>query len=230
MLWGGMSGSETALCLMGVVEPTERSRSFTKLTTVGGHMNILEILKRQLESYEKALIPIFEERDRLNEKILELVNERDKIKNKISNHLLKAIPKTPSKITKEQWEWLLHTDGEEGEVKYKAKSEILLKLGFSHFGYHQETKQPSLSIGVLDKVKAGFKILSPHLKPVTVIDRTKEIGLRFEVGGIQEGTISVLYVHKKGDAILYINGYQTQKFKNFDAFVDWYKKTGGNNE
>jgi hypothetical protein len=112
-------------------------------------------------------------------------------------------------------------------VRYKFCQSIIEKLGFSSFGFWEETAQTSIQVSKygfnLEKIKTGFKILRKHLKPMTVEShQSTETGIRFSVNGLSEDT-SVLYVHKKGDAVLYETRYSTPKtFLSFNEFADWY--------
>lgn len=190
--------------------------------------NIDEWKKDFYEVTEK-LDKVFKERDLLDKQITVLHARRDMIVNSISTIKLSSIPtETPEKITKGQWEWLLHTTNNDGQVRYKARNAVIESLGFYAFGYNPEVSQPAFSISkyTSDKIKEGFKVLAPHLKPVTVTDRiakTTETGIRFSVTDIKEDITSVLYVHKNGKCTLYITKYETKKFDSFDEFWNWYK-------
>ena len=184
-----------------------------------------EQITERISDIDLKLEPLRKQCGILERKILKLCKSRTKLVEEKDSLLIKSFPGDAHDFTKEQWFWLLERGRQDSSsVRYEFCNRVLSQLGFGGFGYLSETNQPSLSISDYSKVKEGFKIIKKYLKPVTVEGfQSTETGLRFEVHGIDENTTSILYVHKKDDAVLYITKYSgTKEFKNFDAFVDWY--------
>jgi hypothetical protein len=187
--------------------------------------------KQKIELITLELDPLLKEYHRLGKKIDKLIKERRKWQEQIDKEISGEISKDLGKISDEQWEWILCENIEnETSVHLSCRDNILRQLGFGSLGHHQETHQTALLISEYHKseaVKEGFKVLQKYMQPVTVTDighhKTTEKGLCFYVSGLNDNTTSVLYIHEKGDAILYEDRWRSpQKFDNFDKFVDWY--------
>jgi hypothetical protein len=188
-------------------------------------MNSLDIKK-----IDKELGPLYKEKEKLEKKISSLYHKRLAIKNQIDLEYSKKIPENVSKITKQQWEWILSAGHGESQVQYKFSSKILEeKFGFYRTGFRPETKQTALNISQYGlntiKLLEGFEYLKKYLKPVTIEDKRHgtETGIRFEVSGLDDSYSSVIYIHKDKTVALYQTSYSSVKnFKNFKEFLNWY--------
>jgi hypothetical protein len=182
-----------------------------------------------LEQIEEELKTLYKQQDVIQKRIMELCNLRTKIVEQMGSEIIKEIPENIRQISDKQWKWILEKGHNEGQLHYNFCQKIIEDLGFGNcMGFLLQSHQPSISISKysnFEKIKEGFEIIKKHLKPVTVKGHTTETGLRFEVHDLEEDTTSILYVHKKGDAIIYIDRYNTKKFKSFNEFVNWYKDT-----
>lgn len=195
--------------------------------------------KQKIKLISEELVSLLKEYHQLGNKITKLIKEKEKWQKQIDEEIVEKIPKDLKKISDRQWEWILgENDESETTVHLNCRDDVLRQLGFNSLGHHQETKQTALLISEYSKseaIKEGFKVLQKYIEPITVTDvhhhKTTEKGLCFYVSGLKDNTTSVLYVHEKGDAILYEDRWRSPiKFNSFDDFVDWYfsvVKTGG---
>lgn len=181
---------------------------------------------QQKAAIEAEIEVLCKKRDALNNKISKLVDQQTKINSQENVAFIKTISSDLSKITSKQWQWILA--GPAGMERLDFCRALYEKLGFSYMGYWQESMQVNLTIQKYgfapDKVKAGFKILKKHLKVMTIKShQSTETGIRFTVCSLTDNANSALYVHRKGDVVLYKDRYSdAMKFRNFAAFVDWY--------
>lgn len=179
-----------------------------------------------LKQIKEELALLYKQHNSIDKKIQKLVKTREKLTDQKASEYIKKIPEDLNKISDEQWKWILNESGG-GMVQHRFCTKIIESFGFSRFGMYPETKQPCIKIYKhkydANKIKEGFRLLRKHLKPVTVIGYSTETGIRIEVNDLIEDITSVLYVHKEGDVVLYVDlGREPEKFKDFNEFADWY--------
>ena len=99
----------------------------------------------------------------------------EKIKNQKVINLWENIDTSDlTKISKEDWEWILYHYHDETELQYKKNTEFLNKLGLYTLGFHEESKQFAFSVSfnqidTAEKIKKwlkSFLIVFPYIKPI----------------------------------------------------------------
>ena len=200
-----------------------------------------------IKEIELEIKNIHDKIEALNKKLIPLINQRQSLQDKDSAEFIKTIPADLSKISPKQWRWILEAGHHiQGKVRSEYCNAIIEKLGFGVSGYWQETSQFALYIfprqdlaqqakmsgqsefRCLEKVLVGFQLIKKHLIPTEVEShQSTETGIRIAVHDLEENTISVLYVHQKGDVTLYKNRWsEPKKFSNFRTFIKWYAPVG----
>lgn len=185
-------------------------------------------MEKTLKEIELEIESIQETKESLDKKLTVLIKKRQKLQDQDATEFIKGIPSELSEISPKQWRWILEAGHHiQGRVRSDFCDSVIQKTGFGVSGYWQETSQSALYINPghdLEKVMAGYKVIRKHLIPVKVEShQSTEEGIRFAIHGLTENMTSVLYVHKKGDAALYVDRWsEAKKFGNFYSFIHWY--------
>jgi len=186
-----------------------------------------EDIVKLLEDIKSYLDILFKAQTKLNNQIVSLRNDEDKLRCERDNRKIKKFYKSPKRFTEEQWLFILEAGNNISESQYRYSQTVMESLGFSAFGYHQDTNQKILGISEYRKNKklpANFELFKAYVKPVTVTDRMqgRETGIRITVTGLCEDETSVIYVKKDGGVTLYISRYDEKKqFQSFQHFIHW---------
>jgi len=176
------------------------------------HKEILEKLK---PLHRKATI--------INGSIAKHNKRLREIEEAIDLEYSKGIPDDPSKVTDDQWAWILKAGERETQVQYAFHKKFFKSLYRS--GFVPETDQIAFCLPFynLNKEEMLFEvsILVKHLKPFTF--SLDETGIRFLAQDLSEGNTSVLYIHSDESVALYTSrNAPRQDFKDFPSFLDWY--------
>ena len=84
--------------------------------------------QQKIQEVTDKLGPLYKEKELLEKKIIRLFNQRKKLKNDLSADFSATIPLDLSKITKEQWEWILYGGHDETESQYNFLGKIIKSL------------------------------------------------------------------------------------------------------
>jgi hypothetical protein len=196
----------------------KRKRKMSKIMTIEEIDQALESLRKQSAS--------------INRKTTILWNKRQKLAEEQDTLISSQIPEDYMKVSKEQWKWILYKDNQESMTKHTFQENFLhTNFGFNTMGYWHETNQCCLTIYDAEKTRLGIKILKKYLKPVTFTNSITEIGIPFQIFDINEDSTSILYLYEDDTTVLYEDRWSNpKKFKNYDAFIDWYIQFKKNKE
>jgi hypothetical protein len=181
-----------------------------------------------VDHFDEELKPLYKQTKYLNNQISKLCEEREDLKDKITQEAINNLPENFRELTDKQRQWVLKVNS--GMAFYHYQEKVLQSLGLYSFGYNPETKQRIISISEYGfdkkKVLKGLHLLMRYLKPETVTDdrhKTTETGIRIMLTGLVEDTTSVFYVHKAGNVTLYESTYSDpKKFESIEKLLEWY--------
>jgi len=177
------------------------------------------------------------QQEAIGKKLIRNYKQIEKLLDKESEEFVKKIPKTLSRISAEQWKWILKMNHEiSSRVRYDYCSQLLEKAGLYSSGFQTETEQRAFVIGLyysteekrMRVMKKNFKIIMPHLKEITVNEvRGREIGIPLQIfsDSIGDDVTPIAYIKKKtGKVRLYTCKYsEVKKLNSFDDLVDYFR-------
>jgi len=180
-----------------------------------------------IKKIDKQLKPLNAQLKKLEKQTTFLYAQKKDLKNQIDLDFIKTIPEDLSKITNQQWSWILFAGHVETEAQFEFQNKILRQIGFNRSGFRPETNQVAVMISQyglkIDKLNEGFEYLKKHLSPLTVEDKRHKTGICIEVTGLDDSYRSVIYIHKNETVALYKSSYdQGKEFKTFKDFLNWY--------
>lgn len=142
-------------------------------------------LKKEVSKKEEEIKKIAQEISPLQTTMSRLYAEREKLQEELNDTIIKNT-KRPD------WEWILHEEGPQGQVRYKYAQKQLANLGLRASGYYPDTKQRAIQISLikgdpnsLKSIKKGLKIILPYVKELKTGDLA-----RYKVISIFEHTLS----------------------------------------
>lgn len=187
-------------------------------------------LIQELESVSKILDLLFKSQNDVNKKIIASREIQSKLKCELDGRRIKKFYKDPKKFTEEQWLFILEDGYYTSQIQSEYSKRIIEKLGFSTFGFYEETGQRLLSInrysrGTLPKTPYNFNLFKNYLKPVKITGGPfgeTEFGIRMAIHNIEDDVTSVIYIKNNGKIILYRTRYSSKKtFESFEHFIKW---------
>lgn len=199
-------------------------------------MDTKEDIDREYKDIQDKLKPLIRKMLIVNESIVKYNKRLREIEEVIDSNYIKDIPSDPTKITDEQWAWILKAGHQETKAHYGYQKTILKYFGRD--GFLPETEQVALRIQTYSFNKEGliseFNLLKKHIIPHTFKDRYRggsETGIRITTNGISEDSSSAIYILEDGSVALYTSPYASRQcFNDFPSFLDWYAEKLSDNE
>jgi hypothetical protein len=186
-------------------------------------------LEQEYDEIQKKLVPLYRRLATVTNSVRKYTTRAQEIKEELDLEYSKKIPSDHSKITNEQWAWILKAGGRETKVQYAFHKRFFKSMYRN--GYAPETEQIAFCLPFYnlnkEEVLAEFSILVKHLKSHTFSDKNRrgeyETGIRFQVNDLCDGTTGVVYIHSDESVTLYASrNAPRQDFKDFLSFIDWY--------
>lgn len=155
----------------------------------------------KIEALEQKRETLCGERDSLNDKIVKLSKQIEKLRGKKEKEQMKQ-PMTPI----QKMEYFLFEDGSVSGDRYKAREKYWQDKGLWHSGYFPETQQINLKMmlykGVKDNLEQTISSLEDVLPLIKVHDGVKRLDI-FEHTCSEHGSWSVEISDKSYDLIVH---------------------------
>ena len=168
----------------------------------------------KIAALEEKRKPLYAERDALNDKIVKLSKQIEKLRNEKEKEQMSQ-PMTPT----QEMEYFLFEDGSVSGERYKAREKYWRTKGLWHSGYHPDVQQVNLQMmlykGEQDNLEQTISTLEEVIPLLKVHNGVKRLDI-FEHTCSENGSWSVEITDASYDLILHYY-HRKSVNKSFDS-------------